>query len=92
MSRPPRPSREQLRQQFLHQAAQAFDLMFTDEDDLVTFDQNVSELVPALTGAPDMPALNTGWTYRTFRLDGAVGGGTPRGPKGFLRAKVTATP
>jgi hypothetical protein len=39
MSRPPRPSREQLRQQFLQQAAQAFDLMFTDDDDLVTFDQ-----------------------------------------------------
>jgi hypothetical protein len=39
MSRPPRPSREQLRQQFLHQAAQAFDLMFADGEDLVTFDQ-----------------------------------------------------
>jgi len=38
MSRPPRPSREQLRQQFLRQAAQAFDLMFA-ADDLVTFDQ-----------------------------------------------------
>jgi hypothetical protein len=39
MSRPPRPSREQLRQQFLQQAAQAFDLMFADDEDLVTFDQ-----------------------------------------------------
>jgi hypothetical protein len=39
MSRPPRPSREQLRQQFLQQAAQAFDLMFADDGDLVTFDQ-----------------------------------------------------
>jgi hypothetical protein len=56
------------------------------------FDQNVSEVVPALTGTPAMPALNTGWTYRTFRLDGAVGGGTPRGPKGFLRATVSEAP
>ena len=39
MSRPPRPSREQLRQQFLQQAGQAFDLMFAEDDDLVTFDQ-----------------------------------------------------
>jgi autotransporter-associated beta strand protein len=61
-------------------------------DDLTVFDQNVSEVVPALTGTPAMPALNTGWTYRTFRLDGAVGGGTPRGPKGFLRATVSEAP
>ena len=39
MSRPPRPSREQLRQQFLHQATQAFDLMFSQDDELITFDQ-----------------------------------------------------
>ena len=39
MSRPPRPSRDQLRQQFLQQAARAFDLMFAPDDDLVTFDQ-----------------------------------------------------
>ena len=37
MSRTPRPSREQLRQQFLRRAGEAFDLMFTD--DLVSFDQ-----------------------------------------------------
>jgi len=61
-------------------------------NDLVAFDQNVSEVVPALTGAPAMPALNTGWTYRTFRLDGAVGGGTPRGPQGFLHATVIEAP
>jgi autotransporter-associated beta strand protein len=61
-------------------------------NDLVNFDKEVSEVVPALTGTPDMPGLNTGWTYRTFRLDGAIGGGTPRGPKGFLRAKVAETP
>jgi hypothetical protein len=36
-----RPTREQLRQQFLDQAAAAFDLMFSpdDPDPLVTFDQ-----------------------------------------------------
>lgn len=62
-------------------------------NDLIFFDQNVSEVVPALSGTPAMPGLNAGWTYRTFRLDGAVGGGTPRGPVGFLRATVfEATP
>lgn len=61
-------------------------------NELINFNQNVSEVVPALTGTPNMPGLNAGWSYRTFRLDGAVGGGTPRGPKGFLRAKVTGTP
>ncbi len=73
-------------------AADGIDYEIGGSNDLLTFDQNVSEVVPALTGTPDMPALNAGWTYRTFRLDGAVGGGTPRGPKGFLRANVTATP
>jgi autotransporter-associated beta strand protein len=73
-------------------AADGVDYEIGGSNDLVTFDQNVSEVVPALTGTPDMPLLNGGWTYRTFRLDGPVGGGTPRGPKGFLRAKVTATP
>jgi autotransporter-associated beta strand protein len=57
-------------------------------DDLAVFDQNVSEVVPALTGTPAMPTLNAGWTYRTFRLDGAIDGVTPRGPRGFLRAAV----
>jgi autotransporter-associated beta strand protein len=57
-------------------------------NELIDFNQNVSAVVPSLAGAPDMPGLTTGWTYRTFRLDGAVGGGTPRGPRGFLRAKV----
>ncbi|MCW1926600.1 autotransporter-associated beta strand repeat-containing protein [Luteolibacter arcticus] len=61
-------------------------------NDLSVFDQNVSEVTPALTGNPVMPDLNAGWIYRTFRLDGAVGGGTPRGPKGFLRAKITPAP
>jgi len=58
-------------------------------NELIDFNQNVSQVVPSLTGVPDMPGLTTGWSYRTFRLDGAVGGATPRGPQGFLRAKVT---
>jgi autotransporter-associated beta strand protein len=73
-------------------AAGGIDYEIGGSNDLLTFDQNVSEVVPALTGNPAMPTLSAGWTYRTFRLDGAIGGGTPRGPKGFLRAKVTATP
>jgi hypothetical protein len=47
-------------------------------NNLTDFDQDVSEVVPALTGTPDMPDLNAGWTYRAFRLDGAIGGGSPR--------------
>ncbi|MEK7950382.1 beta strand repeat-containing protein [Luteolibacter soli] len=49
------------------------------------FDQVVTEITASTAG---MPAVNTGWTYRTFRLNGAVGGATPRGPKGFLRASL----
>jgi autotransporter-associated beta strand protein len=70
-------------------AADGIDYEIGGSNDLVAFDQNVSEVVPALTGTPDMPGLNFGWTYRTFRLDGAVGGATPRGPKGFLSVTVT---
>lgn len=57
-------------------------------NDLAVFNQNVSEVVPALTGNPALPEPNSGWTYRTFRLNGNVGGGTSRGPKGFLRASI----
>jgi len=58
-------------------------------NDLVTPDQGISEVFPALTGDPVLPELNPGWTYRSFRLNGNVGGGNPRGPKGFLRAVIT---
>lgn len=57
---------------------------------LAAFDQAVSEVVPAQSEG--LPALSSGWGYRTFRLDGAVGGATPRGPKGFLRARTSPTP
>lgn len=69
-------------------AAEKISYEIGGSDDLIFFDQNVSEVVPALSGTPAMPELSPGWTYRTFRLDGAVGGATPRGPKGFLRIAV----
>jgi hypothetical protein len=59
-------------------------------NDLATFDQVVTEVIPARDAGMDFP--NFGWSYRTFRLGGAVGGGTPRGPKGFLRARVEEAP
>jgi autotransporter-associated beta strand protein len=59
-------------------------------NNLVTFDQAVSEVVPAASSG--LPALDAGWTYRSFRLNGNVGGATPRGPSGFLRAVVVDTP
>ncbi len=56
-------------------------------NDLTAFAQAISEVIPALT--TNLPGLNLGWTYRTFRLNGNVGGGNPRGPRGFLRVTVT---
>ncbi|BCU79553.1 autotransporter-associated beta strand repeat-containing protein [Luteolibacter sp. LG18] len=61
-------------------------------NDLVTFDQSVYEIIPALSGEPEMPTLHSGWTYRTFRLDGWLDGPLSRGAKGFLRVKATAAP
>jgi len=59
---------------------------------LVNFDQLVTEVTPASTSNPNMPIVDTGWTYRTFRLSGAVGGVTPRGPLGFLRIRTAPAP
>jgi autotransporter-associated beta strand protein len=59
-------------------------------NDLLLFNQGVTEIAVSATG---MPALTSAsWTYKTFRLDGAVGGGTPRGPKGFLRVSILDLP
>ena len=55
-------------------------------NDLVAFDQAVSEVTPARSAG--MPPLDAGWSYRSFRLNGNVGGATPRGPQGFLRAAI----
>ena len=49
---------------------------------LAAFDQAVSEIAVSAAG---MPALSTGWSYRSFRLDGAI---PARGATGFLRADV----
>ena len=57
---------------------------------LAAFDQAVSEVTPAL--ADGLPTTSSGWDYRTFRLNGAVGGATPRGPAGFLRARTAPAP
>ena len=59
-------------------------------DRLVAFDQGVSEIAPAL--ATGLPALNPGWSYRSFRLDGVIGGTETRGPAGFLRARIAKNP
>lgn len=57
-------------------------------NDLETLSQTIYEVIPALTADPEMPELDAGWTYRSFRLDGNVGGGNPRGPRGFLHVGV----
>ena len=56
-------------------------------NDLATFGQRVSEVSPAR--ASGMPALDSGWSYRTFRLNGAV---PARAQQGFLRARIAAAP
>jgi autotransporter-associated beta strand protein len=48
------------------------------------FADAITEVTPALDGG--LPALSTGWTYRTFRAPGKVG----TDPKAFLRAKVSS--
>ncbi|MEK7951964.1 beta strand repeat-containing protein [Luteolibacter soli] len=72
-------------------AATIDDTIYTIEgsNNLGLYDQGVTEITASSVG---MPALTTGWTYRTFRLDGAVGGATPRGPKGFLRITIADAP
>lgn len=59
-------------------------------NNLTHYNQSVTEVSPARS--ENLPAPNSGWTYRSFRLDGAIGGGNPRGPSGFLRARVAVAP
>jgi hypothetical protein len=59
-------------------------------NNLSLFDQPVSEVAPADTSG--LPAPDHGWSYRSFRLNGDIGGLTPRGPLGFLRAGVSELP
>lgn len=57
---------------------------------LAAFDQEVTQVVPVITAGLPSPSVN--WNYRSFRLPGAIGGATPRGPAGFLRATVGELP
>ena len=57
---------------------------------LMLFDQAVTEVSP--TRSAGLPAPNIGWSYRSFRLAGAIGGANSRGPAGFLRASITSGP
>lgn len=72
--------------------ATADDVVYTIEgsNNLGLFDQGVTEVTPA--SVDGLPAAGSGWSYRSFRLDGAIGGGTPRGPQGFLRAVIAPAP
>ena len=72
-------------------AATADKISYTIEgsNNLRVFDQAVSE-IPASSAA--MPPLESGWSYRSFQLDGLVGGSTSRGPSGFLRARLNEVP
>jgi hypothetical protein len=70
------------------QTATAGGVVYTIEgsNGLGVFDQGISEIA----AETDMPnPLDAGWSYRTFRLDGAV---DARGPRGFIRAGITAAP
>ncbi len=53
---------------------------------LGAWDQGVTEIIPARSEGMEDPFF--GWSYHSFRLDGAIGGATPRGPKGFLRVRI----
>jgi len=50
--------------------------------DLLNFDQPMVERVPASESG--LPALDPGWTYRTFRLDQAISNRTA----GFIRLRI----
>jgi hypothetical protein len=56
-------------------------------DQLITWDLVVSEVLGADKTAIEtgMPALDSGWQYRTFQSPGAVTGD----PRDFLRAAIT---
>ena len=48
---------------------------------------DIDEVTPAL--ATDLPALDTGWTYRTFRTAAPIAGATS---KQFIRGKFENAP
>ncbi|MEY3894649.1 MAG: hypothetical protein RLZZ214_168 [Verrucomicrobiota bacterium] len=67
-------------------AADQVTYIIEGSNSLAAFDQAVTE-IPAVTEG--MPPLDSGWTYRSFRLDGAIDG---RGPAGFLRVRLIEVP
>jgi hypothetical protein len=58
--------------------------------DLAAFANTITEVTSGEEAAiqSGLPALSTGWSYRTFRDSGTV----PTVPKTFLRAKISETP
>lgn len=63
------------------------DVIYTIEgsNNLSAFDQSILEVTPAFDAG--LPFLSSGWTYRSFRLAGAV---PVRGATGFLRCTIGA--
>lgn len=55
-------------------------------NDLDIYDEIILEVTPAVDAG--LPPLNTGWNYRSFRLDGSITGESSRGPRGFIRTDV----
>jgi hypothetical protein len=54
--------------------------------DLSVFANTVTEVTPTITAG--LPALSSGWTYRSFRAPGTV----PTVSRTFLRVKASETP
>ena len=58
--------------------------------DLDGFAHPIAEVTPALDGG--LPALPSGWSYRSFRLKAGQPGEDPAPATGFLRAGVSSAP
>jgi hypothetical protein len=58
--------------------------------DLSSFSDTITEVTGGDVAASQagLPALSSGWTYRTFRAPGTV----PTMPKAFLLAEISETP
>jgi len=72
-------------------SAVAGQLAYTVEgsSELKVFDREVTELSPLTEG---LPALDEGWSYRSFKLNAAMGTATPQPLAGFLRTRINAVP
>jgi hypothetical protein len=72
-------------------SALADQVIYTVEgsNDLVNFNQIVTEITAE---SANLPSLESGWTYRSFRLAGEIGGSTSRGNSGFLRVRTALSP